>query len=753
MPRLILASLRMAAVLAVLPLSGFAESSLVSLVEPALWRRAEWRLDGAPTAPNNFDPDQIRIDATITAPSGRSLTVPAFWYRDYTRALVDGKQVLTPAGEAHWRLRFTPTEAGEHTVAVAVSEGGGAARALVATRFAVAASRPERQHGWVRIAPDRRSLETSDGRLLRLIGENVCWGGDRGTFSYDDWLPALSDAGGNFVRLWFAPWSMGLEHSPGTLNRYDLAAAWHADHVLDLAEQCGIYVLIAMDHHGMFMVNDPAYGGGNNWWVRGSPYSAENGGPCASPNAFFTSPEAARLYQKRLRYLIGRYGASPHLLSWQFFNEIDNAYIPRSDLVAADVAAWHRDMARWLHANDPYRHLVSTSLTGASDRPEIFSLPEIDFSVYHSYGEADPALYVAGIAARMARAYDKPVMIGEIGTNHLGWQIYNDPYLRGFRQGMWGGVLGGSVGTSLSWWWEDVHDDRAYPLYTVLRDIMARVRWNEGAWTPAEFASAGVAPLELGSPAADAQPFSATLPLNQLRLNPVSGAAAIADPLAAARTAERLSTYLHGTRNPHLQQHARMTAWFAERARLVFRVNSVACDADLLVRVDGEEKLRVALVNKDGIGILNDEIDREFTVDLPAGRRGVEIAHTGENWINLKSIRLERMLPAPFAGGWQFPAEAIGLRRGDESAVVYVRSPHVAWPAGATRYNPPPVRGSVVTLTGWSGGTAAVMWLDPASGREVIATRAVPRGKELPLEVPVFADDLVAVIAPLQAAR
>ncbi len=727
--------------------------TLVPLTEPVLWQRAEWRLDGAPEAENNFDPDQIRIDATFVAPSGRVMIVPAFWYQDYTRALVDGKQVLTPAGPPQWRVRFTPSEPGAHQHTLTTTRPGQPSAVTGAATFAVAGAAPAGQHGWSRVAADRRSLETSDGRLLRLIGANVCWGGDRGTYSYDDWLPAMRDAGENFARLWFAPWSMGLEHTPGTLGRYDLAAAWHADHVLQLAGQCGIHVVIAMDHHGMFMANDPAWGGSNNFWTRSSPYAVENGGPCASPNEFFTRDEARALYKKRLRYLIGRYGYSPHLLSWQFFNEIDNSYLPRSALVGADVVAWHVEMARWLRAHDPYRHLISTSLTGAADRPEYWTLPEMDFAVYHSYGEADPARYVARLSADLARRYDKPVMVGEIGTYHINWAIAGDPYLRGFRQGLWGGTLGGSVGTSMSWWWEDLHDDRVYPLYTVVRDVMARAGWSEGGWAPAAFVERGPAPLALGEPADDAQPFTAQIPLNQLRLNPVSGEAALADPLAAARAAERLSSYLHGSRQPQLQQHARMTAWFAERARLVFRVNSVAADTNLLVRIDSVETFRVALVDRDGLATLNDEINQEYAVDLPAGRHVVEITHTGADWVNLKSLRLERMLPAPFAGGWTFATEAIGLRRGDTSAVVYVRSPHVAWPAGASRYNPPVVRDAVVTLAGWHGGAAAVMWIDPATGREIIATRAEPGDGNLTLAVPEFSDDLVAVISAVKSGR
>lgn len=730
---------------AMVPVFLHAAASLVPLAQPRLWQKAEWRIEGAPTAANNFDSDLIRIDAVFTTPSRRVLSVPAFWYQDYTRALVDGAQVLTAASAPEWRVRFTPDEAGEYTCALTIMQAGEPAGALAPLKFTVTEAASATGRGWIRTAEDRRYFETSDGHPLRLIGENVCWGGSaRLSYDFDRWFPAMQAAGENFARLWFAPWSMGLEHKPGTLNRYDLAAAWEADYVLTLAEQNGINVLIAMDHHGMFMSNDPAWGGSNNFWTRSSPYAVENGGPCANPNEFFTRDDARRIYQKRLRYLIGRYGYSPRLLSWQFFNEIDNSYQPRAALVASDVTAWHREMGRWLKANDPYRHLVSTSLTGASDRPEMWTMPEMDFAVYHSYGEADPARYVARISADFARRYGKPVMIGEIGTYHVNWNIANDPYLRGFRQGIWGGVLGGSVGTSMSWWWEGIHDDRAYPVYAALRTIMARAGWNTGRWEPAAIAEGGSAPGDLGEAAVDGEPFNAAIALNQLRLNPVSGEAALADPLAAARASERISSYLHGTKNPQLQQHARFAAWFADRARLTFRVNSVAADADLLVRVDGMEKLRVPLTNKDGLAVLNDEINQEFSVDLPAGQHRVEIAHTGADWVNLKSVSFARMRPAPFAGGWKFSAEAIGLRN-DRTAVIYVRSPHVAWPAGALRYNPPVVHGATVTLANWSATSAKVTWFDPKTGSE-ISSGPVDGGENLALAVPDFNEDVIAIV-------
>ena len=89
---------------------------VIPLAAPQLWQRAEFRVEHAPAATNCFDPDRIRLDATFTLPSGRSLTVPAFWYQDFSRARMGGAEVLTPAGAPQWRIRFMPGEPGDYTL-------------------------------------------------------------------------------------------------------------------------------------------------------------------------------------------------------------------------------------------------------------------------------------------------------------------------------------------------------------------------------------------------------------------------------------------------------------------------------------------------------------------------------------------------------------------------------------------------------------------------------------------------------------
>ena len=722
---------------------------IVPLDEPQLWQCAEFRVDHAPVATNCFDPDLIRLDATFTSPSGRSLTVPAFWYQGFSRALTKGAEVLTPVGTPQWRIRFTPTESGDYMLSLNIETNGVAAGEPVGVHFTVPATPPHEQHGYVRVAPGKRYFETADGRPLRLVGENVCWAENQGTFDYDRWFGAMKNADENFARLWMSPWFAGIEHTPGTLNRYDLQAAWQLDYIFDLARQDGIYLLFCFDHHGMFQINNRNWSGSNNFW-KTNPYNEVNGGPCARPNDFFTDTKARDLYQKRLRYLVGRYGYSPRLLAWQFFNEIDNVYDVAVN--GDDVLAWHRQMGQWLHAHDPYGHLVTTSLTGGSERPEIWSLPEMDFAAYHSYDESAPGRNTGRLARSFLKDYGKPMIVEEFGVDARSWNLASDPYLRGFRQAVWSGALGGSVGTAMPWWWQDMDADDVYPLFAALNGILRRANWQSGTWTPVDFVSAGEPPTDLARAIPDGEPFNAQLTLNSAwRVQrKLAGKLALADPLAADRASENLMSYLLGRHDAEFQHPFRITAFVGEKAKLQFHVKAVYSDAELIVRVDGAEVLHTNFIRAEGVTATYRDIDQGFTVNLPPGKRVIEIANdTGADWILIDSLKFEQVLPGEFAGDWHFAPEAIGLRS-EQKAVLYVYSPWVVFPAGAHRYNPPLVSGQSLQLTNWPTGKFNVQWFNPCTGKAISTTEVATDGAILPLPLPDFRDDLAAIVTPRQ---
>ncbi len=712
-------------------------AELTLLGEPTQWSQVELRIAGVPVATNPFDPEVIRVDAVLHAPSGGQQAVPGFYYREYSRSLVGGEERLTAVKTPEWRLRFRAVEEGPHTVTATIFTHGDPTGPTVSLDFNVGANPkwPARR-GVVRIAANGRYFETGDGQALPLIGHCVCWHHGRGTFDFDDWFAAMAAAGENYARLWMSPWALGIEAGPDTGVNYRLDRAWQLDHVFGLAERHGIYLMLCFDYHGMFETTPDYWGGNDNWKL--NPYNAANGGPCANQNEFFTKPEARAIYQKRLRYLIARYGHSPNLLAWQFFNEIDNVY---SHLQPADVASWHAAMGDWLKSNDPWRHLVTTSLTGGSDRPEIWQLPQMEFAMYHSYGQAQPAAALPVIARRFLRDYAKPLMIGEFGTDWRGWRREQDPFLRGWRQGIWAGALSGTVGTAMSWFWEDIHEGQLYPAYTALREVLLPAGWGDGDWQPLEFQTAGDPPVQVGDPLPEGEPFNVTLPLDGNWGAKPAGELAVANLDAGGQSARVLNAFVHGTAHPDLRTPFRLDAWFTNAARLVMRLNSVSDGAVLGVWVDRQPFFQRSLPNQDGQWLVNGEYNEDIVVELPTGRHLVEIRNTGGDWFYLDWIRLEAVWPARYADDWRPSPVAVGLRGGRES-LLYVVNPRASYPANATHAVIEPFDGDILRVKSLPAGSYRARWYHPQTGARLGETAGTSDGALLTLPLLELREDL-----------
>jgi len=730
---------------------------------PIQWRKIELGISGLPSVGNPYDPNQIAIDAIISTPSGKTLRLPAFWMQPYERALLDGYEKLTPTGNPGWRLRFTPSEAGRYEIKLDVLVNGiplinTANHAISVTP---AASSNQRQ-GFVRLSPDKKTLQTDDGRRLMLIGQNVCWPEGRGTYDYDRWLNTMADAGQNFFRIWMAPWFLPFEHQPDTLTNYPQDAAFQLDHLFEKADELGMYLMISFDHHGMFQLLDPTWGGSNAFWDSSNPYSTTNGGPCETPNDFFTSLEAKQIYQKRLRYLVARYGYSPQLLNWQFFNEIDNAF-NRAPLNPEDVYAWHAEMADWFQAHDPYDHLVTTSLTGDSDRAPLWQISGLDYTMFHSYWDPAPARFNAQLSSAFIKAYEKPHMVGEFGTNAFNLNIDGDPHLRGFRQGLWGAIMGGSVGTSMTWWWEDVYRQHLEPIYQTIHDVLKAANWEQEKWEPlalqqtpqpTKLASVPVLPGKL--------PFSAELATTQSRRMNLSGKVAIANELAAKRSGEFLQSFLRPAtdvptetnlldklrRVPLDKVSFEIEACFASNAKLLLDVNGVESDTSLEILLNGNRVWFEDLVDTDGATLHSNELKKRIEIPIETGKHSIRMLNHGTGWIEFNSIRLERVQPSMFANNWTYEPEILGLLNHERSkAILYIVSPHVVYPAGAKAFNPPLVEDKFVDIPLMKPGHYSIQWVNPVDGTTIEnKTITISAEGNLRVLIPPFRDDLSAYL-------
>ena len=133
----------------------------------------------------------VNVDMVITAPNMRVSTIPCFYYQP-----VDAN--LVPTGLADWRCRYAPDQIGAWSYFIKAQDRMGTGQSGVGS-FSVV---PSSSHGFVKVAPDTRYFEFSDGAPFHTPLINIETGILNGLSSIRSSIPALAQAGTNFVR-WF----------------------------------------------------------------------------------------------------------------------------------------------------------------------------------------------------------------------------------------------------------------------------------------------------------------------------------------------------------------------------------------------------------------------------------------------------------------------------------------------------------------------------------------------------------------------
>lgn len=469
------------------------------------WAKFESTASITPEPANPFDPELIDVQGHFVGPDGKERRVPGFFYQGYSRALVDGREVLTPEGDPVWKVRFTPTLPGVWrwwwTVRTPVGETATRPRTLrVTAREAPGFVRPPGA------GEDPRYPRFDDGSPFFAVGENVAWYDERGTFAYDSWYRRLAEQGANYARLWMPSWAFGIEWTvPGRPGsglgdyRHRLDRAWQLDYVIELGERLGIYQMISLLNHGAFSLLF------NSEW-EANPYNAANGGPLEVPGEVFTDPAATELLKRRFRYIVARFGYSTHVLAWELWNEVDlvTPYEP------ATAARWHAEMASFLRALDAFDHLVTTSVAvKVGHDAALWEGAGLDITQFHFYSRSfgDVPLFpnlaqdFTTWAPVMQAAHRRPFLISEFGVDARGPAETEaaDPEGIGFHDGLWAGALGGTFGTAMTWWWDnyvDPHGERFYPQFGSVARFLAGVPWHrEGFRRTAAVAHSAVRPL------------------------------------------------------------------------------------------------------------------------------------------------------------------------------------------------------------------------------------------------------------------
>ena len=447
-----------------------------------------------------FDSDAIKVDVTFTAPSGATSSMPAFWFQDFeVRAGTETFEVYDPVGNPGWRVRFAPAEVGTYSYVVHAVDGQGGSADSAPMTFDVT---PTGNQGFVRVdANDERFFRFDRGAPYVPLGHNAAFDGANPPLNGTNYYEALFDDSfapqENWTRIWMTDfnrsalewgpehWS-GFYHGAGT---YSMPAAWRMDQILGSAEAHGLYVQLVLNDHGQFSsrpgdrwpvrCNDPSDGctPGEPGYDPGNPYSDAVGGPVPadSPEEFFSNAQARALFERRLRYVVARWGGYTNVLAWELFNEVQfvgsDAHNPYNDpAMWTDVLDWHEEMASFLASIDPNDHLVTTSSDPAPPaRANLGSVQGIDIVQVHDYTEPsearDPS--IAGFASQLQAQHGKPVIIGEFGVGGTNPEAGFDPTTfsgtaadrehlsegTNLHNAVWTGAL--SASGSMTWWWDN----------------------------------------------------------------------------------------------------------------------------------------------------------------------------------------------------------------------------------------------------------------------------------------------------------
>jgi hypothetical protein len=407
---------------------------------------------------NPHDLREVTLDMIATSPSGKKIVVPCYF------ELVSGY---------NWHARFAPQELGAYEYFFRLSIAGKSSSVSAKKKLHVAASDKD---GFLH-TNGYWTFRFDSGKPFRGIGENIGWESrsfENSKWTYDYLLPTLSNNGANFFRTWMCVWNLPVawnrvDHTDRYANStesFNASGIKRMDELVSMCDSLGLYFMLSIDAHGALIPDAE--------WKNNS-HNKVNGGPASTPTEFFTHEESRAMYKNRLRYMIARWGYSPSIAAWEFFNEIDNAVFTPTphDSVLIDhkiITGWHHEMSTFLKTNDPYHHIVTTSVSHR-DIQGMNELPNIDLNQKHIYNKTH---LIAPTIHEYSHRYKKPYVIGEFGYD-WNWDNVKPEYGTNFdfdyKRGLWYGLFSPTPILPMTWWWEFFDERNMTPYFKSVRTI------------------------------------------------------------------------------------------------------------------------------------------------------------------------------------------------------------------------------------------------------------------------------------------
>jgi len=440
--------------------------------KPIQYELIEWNIELIAEYENPYLYTDISLDMKLYSPSGKELILPCYF--------ISGK-----SGEKSlWKARFAAKEIGKYKYYYVLSKSGEIISESKEDYFEVNKSDKK---GFLQ--PNNLwSFKYDNGEIFRGIGENIGWEArieddskyfkelhENPRFNYDFMLKKLGNLGGNYFRTWMCSWNLPLEWKyPSNSNKYEISnehfnptAIKRIDWLVQLCDSLNIHFMLALDSHVSLM--------GSGW--EKNNYNSKNGGYADSIKEFFSNKFSKEQYKSRLRYLVARWGFSPSIGAWEFFNEIDNAVFAGKDKPIVElksVVEWHKEMSEYLNLIDPYNHIITTSISHR-DIEGLNDIQNIDLNQKHIYVNIDA---IPSTIIGYSKKHSKPYIIGEF-AHHWDWSLdfnlYRNEFDFAFKKGLWLGLFSQTPILPMAWWWEYFDENKTTNYLPSVRYILNKM--------------------------------------------------------------------------------------------------------------------------------------------------------------------------------------------------------------------------------------------------------------------------------------
>lgn len=463
---------------------------------------------------------------------------------------------------------------------------------------------------FVRVAENKRTFTTADGKPYWPVGHNLGWQNANFTPVLNDQIAELARNGGNWARIWACHWDgknpywvEGKKLDDPRSMHPEVLERW--DGIVRAADRSKLKFQFVLFHHGAYSSRTDS-----NWAI--NPWNAANGGFLAKPEDFFTHPEALRRTRSWLRYAVARWGHEPSIMAWELFNEVewvDAVANGQSEI----VGKWHDEMAKYLKSIDPYRHLVTTS-----SRMELPIWKEMDYYQPHGYPPDVAALVASTIPTK-----DKPLFYGEVGIGGNGGP--NEAWV--VRDALWTGLMTGHAGAAQYWYWDRVVRQGLYPEFKKYSDFLTKHGLGQGQlFEPI--------PLVVGARQAGAVTFApgqGWAPTTQYVFKMPQD--------AASGSMGKLSSFIQGPgKRDMMAEPVRFEFEASSPGRFEMTIATIARQgAEVKLLLNGKEALKESFPAADR----DQNIQKTFGISFPAGKNVVSVANDGPDWFNVASFKID----------------------------------------------------------------------------------------------------------------